>query len=345
MTWFERLTGFAENSPEQVRANLECADGVLRSLVNGRSWTYGELETPSVAELRERVRRASREAGRYELEGRESDARKAGGLRVREVVADVQELHRDEAQAGALFQVASQFNLLEMVSPHVTPEQGVGRYEGDRTQGPACAVAAGAGTIYRNYFAEVNGRVGQTADNQIDCLADLGAALGNAHGRLWEMQNGYALPTENGLAEITERLRGSTESERDGLRGRVRIGLHRNTQVTLPGCTHLVTQAYCSALPVAYSNHSATLWEEFACLILEAAYEATLCAGILNARAGGNPTVFLTLLGEGAFGNRPAWVFSAIRRALRLYRFADLDLSIVSYRRSRSDVRQMLREL
>jgi len=57
-------------------------------------------------------------------------------------------MHADSANAGAIFQVASQFNLLEMVSDNVTPEQGVTRYERDATQGPACAIAAGAGTIY-----------------------------------------------------------------------------------------------------------------------------------------------------------------------------------------------------
>jgi hypothetical protein len=39
-----------------------------------------------------------------------------------------------------LFQVASQFNLLEMVSFSVTPEQGVTGYESHHTQGPAGAV-------------------------------------------------------------------------------------------------------------------------------------------------------------------------------------------------------------
>ena len=59
--------------------------------------------------------------------------------------------------AGALFQVASQLNLLEMTGPEVTPEDGVTIYQDDRTQGPACAIAAGAATIYRNYFAPVGG--------------------------------------------------------------------------------------------------------------------------------------------------------------------------------------------
>jgi transposase len=50
-----------------------------------------------------------------------------------------------------------QFNLLEMTSPSVSPEHGVTRYQDDHTQGPACAIAAGAATIYRNYFAPVGG--------------------------------------------------------------------------------------------------------------------------------------------------------------------------------------------
>src|SRR5215510_10989450 len=196
--WFKELTGFTEESPQQVRTNITVEGNALKSLVNGKVLVCGELKTPSLAELRERVR---------------SSKYKAGQISVREVVANVQHLHTDESNAGSLFQVASQFNLLEMVSPGITPEDGVGIYENDRTQGPACAIAAGAGTIYRNYFANVNGRTGQSAYNQIDCLADIGAALGNTENRLWEMKNGYALCTQSGLVEISDRLQSSSESE------------------------------------------------------------------------------------------------------------------------------------
>jgi hypothetical protein len=93
------------------------------------------------------------------------------------VTGDVRQMNHAPENAGALFQVASQFNLLEMVSPTVTPEHGVTRYQYDRTQGPACAIAAGAATIYRNYFAPVGGSNGQTTERQLDGLADLGEAL------------------------------------------------------------------------------------------------------------------------------------------------------------------------
>jgi hypothetical protein len=327
MTWFETLTGFREQSPSQVRQNITVEGETLVSQMNGKVMVYGRLETPSLAELRERVKAGGQGGGR---------------LTVREVVADVQALHTDPANAGALFQVASQFNLLEMVSPRVTPEHGVGVYEHDRTQGPACAIAAGAGTIYRNYFATVNGQVGQSVRNQIDCLADFGAALGNDGDRLWEMRNGYALPTPEGLAEVDQRLRESTEAELDALRTRLRIGLQWDTQVTLKACKHRVTQAYCSALPVAYTRLDPGLWERFARLVLDAAYEATLCAAVLNAQNTGNQRVYLTLLGGGAFGNDTAWIMDSLRRALELYKDWNIEVAIVSYGASKPHVRQLV---
>lgn len=328
--WFETLTGFAEKSPEQVREKVTVDGNLLKSQVNGKTWVWGKLETPTLAELRERVH-----ASGY----------KHGKMSVREVVANVQDLHTDAANAGALFQVASQFNLLEMTGPDVTPEDGVGIYEGDPTQGPACAIAAGAGTIYRNYFANVNGQVGQSASNQIDCLADIGVALGNTASRLWKMQNGYALATESGLSEITQRLEAASEGELDGLRELLRIGIQWNTQVTLHDCKHTVSQAYCSALPVRYSPHLAKrLWEAFARLVLDAAYEATICTGILNAVNNGNNRLFLTLVGGGAFGNEIEWILGGIRRALNLYQHVDLDIAIVSRGSSKPYLQQLLNQ-
>jgi len=329
MMWFETLTGFLEESPQQVRENITVDGKTLKSHVNGKVLVCGALEIPSLAELRARVH-----ASRHRV----------GKISVREVVANAQDLHTDASNAGALFQVASQFNLLEMVSPSVTPERGVGMYENDRTQGPACAVAAGAGTIYRNYFALVNGQTGQSAHNQIDCLVDLGAALGNAESRLWDMRNGYALASQSGLVEIAHRLRAASESERDGLRQLLRIGMQWNTQVTLHDSKHTVTQAYCSALPVAYSPHAAHLWEAFARLVIEASYEATMCTAILNAIRSGNNRVFLTLLGGGAFGNETECILGGIQRALHLYKHVDLDVAIVSYGSSTPYIQQLVHQ-
>ena len=330
VTWFEKLTGFAETSPQEVRKKITVDGDTMTSTVNGKAMVCGTLETPSLAELRERVRRIVSEPGRIELA---------------QVVANVQDLHVDPGNAGALFQVASQFNLLEMVGPSITPEQGIGRYEDDRTQGPACAIAAGAGTIHRNYFATVNGVVGQSRDNQIDCLADLGKAMNNGGGRLWKMQNGYALPSLEGLTEIDQQLRSMDEKRLDDLRGLLRIGIQWDTQVTLDRCTHRISQAYCSAVPVAYSGLPANRWERFARFILEAAYEATLCVALLNAQRNGSKRVFLTLLGGGAFGNTSSWIMDSIERAVLRHRRHDLSVAIVSYGRANPDVVSLLQRI
>ena len=61
---------------------------------------------------------------------------------------------------------------LEFANPRAVPELGIEAYESDYTQGPACALACAAGTLYRNYFAEVSVKnshkqFGQSEDNQV----------------------------------------------------------------------------------------------------------------------------------------------------------------------------------
>ncbi len=310
--WLKNLIGFDE-SKEAIYKNITVKDGVLTSKVNNKSYHYGTLETPTLKELRERVAKSNSKKGKLKLQA---------------IQADVKALHLDKTNENALFQVASQFNLLEMVGANVTPEEGIEIYEHDHTQGPICAICCGAGTIYRNYFVELEGQVGQSASKQIDCLAKVGEALGNENNVLWEMRNGYALLKEDGLYTINRRLEMISEDEVDKLREQLQIGLMWDTQVTLDGSTHRVSQAYCSALPITYVGFPSIIWKPFASLILEASYEATICAGILNREN----KIYLTLVGGGVFGNDLEWICSAIERVCLKYADYDLDLTIVNYR-------------
>ena len=164
-------------------------------------------------------------------------------------------MHQARDNAGALFQVAAQFNMLEMTGPSVTPEQGVTRYQSDRTQGPACAIAAGAATIYRNYFVPVQGGVGQTAERQLDGLAEVGAALSRALGlpvgALWTMKNGYALCSRAGLDAITGYLNKHEPEQIDALRGKLRVGLHRDVDRITPSANGLPPRPISSNPPRA----------------------------------------------------------------------------------------------
>lgn len=329
MTWFSKLTGIEEVSPDQVRGQLS-VDGNQLVCPDGKRIGFGRLETPKLSELRQSVAKLT-------------VAKKRSTIA--EVVGDVRELHADLANANALFQVASQFNLLEMAGPSVTPERGVGIYESDHTQGPACAIACGAGTIYRNYFAPVGNLIGQSADAQINCAGDLGRRLGNAGGRLWSMQNGYLFPTDKGLAEITTKLRQSSDDELNELRGELQIGLQWDADVTIDNARHAVSQAYCSALPVAYGRQAAGQWTDFARLVLDAAYEATFFAAVINSSRTGMNTVYLTMLGGGVFGNRDDWIVGAIERAFLKHVDSGLDVQIVSYGQSRPAVAQLVKRM
>ncbi len=318
MTWLNEITGTSVETPESMHAALVVEGSDLVRVSDNTRFRMGQLTTPSLTDLRM------------------TDMPNRGPLRCCERVGDTQTLHADPAHAGAVFQVASQFNLLEMIDPNVSPEDGIARYAHDHTQGPASAISCGAGTIFRNYFVDTGvtdagharSGVGQNSWYQLDMLADLGAALGNYSEALWEMRNGYALPHRGALHTINQTIDGE---DRDRLMGYLRIGLQSDTAVTLPDATHTVTQAYCSALPVAYSALPVADFEPFARLILDAAYEATLYAALRDAP---DRPVFLTLLGGGAFGNPEAWIIDAIARAISIFKNSGLDVQIVSFGRT-----------
>ena len=111
MTWLSALTGIEDETPQSVAEHLYLDGSHLVSKVNQRRTQTGDLTLPNLATLR--------------LEAVQGE----GPISVSEIVANVQDLHMAEENAGAAFQVASQFNLLEMISPSVRPQDGVGRYD------------------------------------------------------------------------------------------------------------------------------------------------------------------------------------------------------------------------
>ena len=86
--WFDELFGFPE-SAANVYAHLSPFDGQLFNKLSGETLNCGQLTTPALVELRSMV----------------DLAQSTGKLSVIERIADVQVLHRDPANAGALFQL------------------------------------------------------------------------------------------------------------------------------------------------------------------------------------------------------------------------------------------------
>lgn len=299
MAWFEDTFGFAE-SRAAVHANMVCTDGWVHSQANGRAWRVGAFTTPRLCEL-----------------GRADDGPTRLVLRVQQ--GEVGALMRDEANAGAVFQVASQANCLEFVTPRCVPEAGITGYPLDRTQGPAACMATPAAALWRCHLIpmEHHGTAlrGQTADCQVNLLRDV-----LQDGTL-DVRNGYTFSTPDKLRAAAERL--AAPKVRSAIRHNVRVGVHADCGVG----THTVDLVLACACSVAYSAGSTEDWRAVASVVLDGAYDATLAAAVQL----GKTRVFLTLLGAGAFGNPMAWVLDAIKAACRRWRAHALRVTVVVY--------------
>jgi hypothetical protein len=286
--WFKNLFGLKEASYRRTRENFallrhDSGEFMLRSHANNKEFPIGRFSTPSLAELRAAAVSPASDSRATSFEHR--------------VVTDILKAHSENP--GAVFQAASQFNCLEFPNPGVTPGSGVTDYASDPTQGPACALACAAGTVYRNYFAPVHipgteDTLGQTSERQINNLWELEEILENSREKYWAVRNGYTFSDRDSLQKLNDILSSSTwnsEEKRDELLQHVRIGVHDNVGVTFAeryvplDPTRLdirVTQCYCSALSCAYSGVSNHLWENLARIVLDASYEATIWAAASN---------------------------------------------------------------
>ena len=134
---------------------------------------------------------------------------------------------------------------------------------------------------------------------------------------------------------------------REEMISNMRIGLQENTTVTDdPEFNTQVTQTYNSAMSIGYSELPDFLWQPVAQIVLDATYEATLLAGVIQFhRAKPPPIVFLTKVGGGVFQNKDIWIRQAIERAMkkvdkygvsldiRIVHFGSIDQSYVELHR------------
>lgn len=224
--WFGRLFGFDEGNYEQTRSRFEVNGTAIavKSDSIDASWSIGEFTVPSLKSLRDRsdhLRLATRK------------------LSMSIVIGDVTELLCQPENRRATFQVASQFNCLEFPDPDITPEDGISDYDTDRTQGPACSIACGPATVYRNYFVPVRDATGavvqgQRADAQLNNADELLAACGQAAAEV-SVRNGYMAATVASLEALNAFL---STADRETLLLKLKIGVHSDVQVR-PSSPHL----------------------------------------------------------------------------------------------------------
>lgn len=274
---------------------------------------------------------------------------------LKNIVGEARSMHSDDlvVKNGDIVQAASQFNTLEFPGPSTIPEEGIEGYLYDHTQGPACALACFAGTAYRNYLVPLssasslptNGSSagasrGQTKERQLNGMDRVEEYLIQKYSFPscpWKVQNGYVdVSSANDLGRLNSLLSESANGKLgDEIISRVRIGIQEDTEVTdILLKTHggqvdptskvgrkFVTQTYNSAISIGYSRYPKSLWTPIARIVLDATYEATLLVGLLKTieaiqKQQEQPTIFLTKVGGGVFGNDDDWIRESITKAI-----------------------------
>ena len=240
------------------------------------------------------------------------------------IIGDVYDLINDKSNAGAVFQVASQFNCLEMISPKNTPSQGITQYIFDHTQGPISAMRCPGGLLYRNYIDILKGQ-----RNNLDLIENY---IDNKYNEYWKVQNGYCLlKNDEKLKEFNEILK--NDEKRQEIINNLKVGIHWNTQVGVDP-SHRICQVFCSALPISYtySIKDRSLFKEFAQVILDTTYDITFrAASILALEKNQRIKVFLTFIGGGVFCNEIDWIMEAIAKSLKKHCTQNLDVFLVHY--------------
>lgn len=352
--WFEHTFGFEEGPFSWTKGRFEFADGDLVCKPSGQRFHVGPWELLSLHELTERleveeelvegstirndttgsrgriIRVETEEFLMQTDKGAEEWLEKRKAARVRKrtepltfknIACDTQALHQDSQTAGAVIQVASLSNCLEMSGPEVPPQDGITGYCQESSQGAICSMACPAGAIYRNYFLN--------SPSQVDCLSGVAELVRNKEEGFWNVRNGYCVPNVAAKVAVLSKLVEQKTIDLEDLRGRVKVGILWDTEVN--GCSHRVCQVRCSAIPVSLVKPpKPSDWGPFACEVLEASYRATLAvaAGLAMSR-GERVRVFLTTLGCGIMGNRTRWIARGLHNALEAFASAPLDVSLV----------------
>lgn len=245
---------------------------------------------------------------------------------------DVGAMQADLQYKDAVFQVASNFNALELVGPNDQMEN-ITKYLLDKTQGPFASLSALPGLIYRHYYMFMNskpqGEWQQTPQRQINFLDQTD------------------IPVTNSYVTFGNDVFGITNYAVD----KMKVGYHRDIQVTfgfMPDFSKFekvtnpdqtVNQVFTAAINFGFGsrNNSIVLKRDpnnvkaIAQNIQNAAYEGTIRSAFVH----GKKRVVLTMIGGGVFANDVAWIANAIEKNKELIKQSGMKVELVIFDSSR----------
>jgi len=255
------------------------------------------------------------------------------GLKYDFIKGDISELINIVSDSeNAVFQAASQFNLLEMSDPSITPKHGISIYKTDNTQGPRVALSSPTGTFFRNYLLSKITNI-----DQIDQINTLNGVLESLNFKEID-DSSHVLNTQyvykNGYVYInTTDVDFKDTILEEIFNDNLKVGIHLNTPL-LSDYNKKVCQVYCSALPISYwmgySDENLKKIKLFAIKLLKYAYKCTMQVAV-NKITIEKPrsTVYLTAVGGGAFGNDITWIQQALIEALYDFEEYPLDVKMI----------------
>lgn len=328
MTEWQPRTGFVEEiigvkeslfrQSDSLVAKAWLGPRTLCNLTTGQEWDTGILELPSLGSLRALSGNLSGQgSGRLSVLCGSRDLGKV----------DVGYLQALPENDGAVFQVASNFNALELKSRR--DEQAmleIGNYVHDKTQGPFASISAAPGLFLRHYYPFYSPDTTPSDWRQV------------YDGRQLELLGELPLTVENGYLDLND-----TVMEKKLSLDLFRVAHHRDIQVVfglVDGHVHSkighhqrVSQVFTATTDLASTNrgffqrHPVEV-ERLTKFLLRGAYEGTLRVALTS----GRQRVFLTLIGGGVFGNPPSWIVDTLEDLLDLIVSCGLHVTVNTYR-------------
>lgn len=246
---------------------------------------------------------------------------------------DVAAFQASAENTGAVFQVASNFNGLE--TTHANQDitnQLITHYISDPTQGPSASISAAPGLIFRRYFLFYDKDTSidewgqdKQGNRQVNFLNEI-----TQHG-----ENNLPTMSRAGYVQFSNTMRKPSDADYK----KIKIGYHSHTAVTFgarSGSNHatvplpypVIDQVFAAAADFGSTNgflKENAVAQEWAQLLLNAAYQGALYAAFINNRK----KIFLTLMGGGVFANDFSWICQAITRLENFIKASGLEVILI----------------
>lgn len=303
--WFYDLFKVEENE-KHIKTDFSVSNHSLYSKNSGDAFEIGELLFYSLDYIRRESRKVLNNV---------KETFKDKGFKVRLLKRDIYKIHSSKENENALIQVSGNFSCLQY-NTKITD------YIDDYKQCNQSFIATAPATLYRRYF-----------HGKINLLEEMekNSKIGK---NFWEFKNGLIEMKGDKLVELNNIL----DNNEELIRNLVRIGYHHNMEVVYSSefnimnegnykyNIHKINHSLCSPLDLRINKDKINLIK-LSRLILEAQYEATLWAGVINAYRNNCNKVILVILGFQEHNNIKV-IQDSLLRAINIFKTRNIPLDI-----------------